>query len=220
MANIHEIDCNNSKLKGVKSKTFPCAFASEKHAYFCGFLSLTPGPWSLPSSVNSTPTLARAFLQAIRVERRGSDPFASKPWIVSTPVPLASARSARDQPARARAAISCLGKNITSFSVEPLDFIKSHPIYWLYSTIFQWYLPCAVSTRVGVIKPMSLASKITTLLEGFSRPQIRGLIPADRQRLSQAAERVLCDCIQEDAAAATAKDGVIGRLNSGERGND
>jgi hypothetical protein len=64
---------------------------------------------------------------------------------------------------------------------------------------------------------MSLASKITALLEGFTPLQVRGLIPADRQRLSQACERVLRDCIQEDAAAATAKEGVVARLNSGER---
>jgi phage FluMu protein gp41 len=65
---------------------------------------------------------------------------------------------------------------------------------------------------------MSLAAKITALLEGFSVQQIRGLTSADRLRLSQAAERLLRDCIQEDAAAAPVpKSGILRDLKGGDR---
>jgi hypothetical protein len=41
---------------------------------------------------------------------------------------------------------------------------------------------------------MSLAEKITALLEGFTRYQIEGLTPIARRQLANACQRVLTDC--------------------------
>jgi hypothetical protein len=63
---------------------------------------------------------------------------------------------------------------------------------------------------------MRLAAKITALLEGFSAHQIKGLTAAARQQLANACERVLRDCIHQDAAAATApRSGVLVDLKDG-----
>lgn len=63
---------------------------------------------------------------------------------------------------------------------------------------------------------MSLAAKLTALLDGFTRHQIKGLSPADRQQLANACERVLRDCIHQDAVDAT-KSGVLASLKRGDR---
>jgi hypothetical protein len=65
---------------------------------------------------------------------------------------------------------------------------------------------------------VSLASKITALLEGFTQHQIKGLTPTARQQLANACERVLRDCIHQDAVdATTPNSGVLARLRRGER---
>jgi hypothetical protein len=80
---------------------------------------------------------------------------------------------------------------------------------------------------------MSLAEKITALLEGFSRYQIEGLRPIARRQLANACQRVLQDCNRVDgppkptsdrtqrtidAARETAEPaGILARLESGER---
>jgi hypothetical protein len=65
---------------------------------------------------------------------------------------------------------------------------------------------------------MSLAAKLTALLEGFTSYQIKGLNPVDRQQLANACERVLRDCIHQDAVDATApKGGVLASLKRGDR---
>jgi hypothetical protein len=60
---------------------------------------------------------------------------------------------------------------------------------------------------------MTLAAKLTALLEGFTRYQIAGLTRAERQQLANAAERVLLDCRKVDAPKA----GVVAQLNQGDR---
>jgi hypothetical protein len=65
---------------------------------------------------------------------------------------------------------------------------------------------------------MSLAAKLTALLEGFTSYQIKGLNPTDRQQLANACERVLRDCIHIDAIKATSpKGGILADLKRGER---
>jgi hypothetical protein len=66
------------------------------------------------------------------------------------------------------------------------------------------------------VQSMSLAAKLTALLEGFTSYQIKALNPADRQHLSNACERVLRDCIHQDAVAAT-NSGVLASLKRGDR---
>jgi hypothetical protein len=62
---------------------------------------------------------------------------------------------------------------------------------------------------------MSLAEKITALLEGFGRRQIEGLSPVARRQLAAACQRVLADCNR--AEAPRPKSGVLGVLGQGDR---
>lgn len=82
---------------------------------------------------------------------------------------------------------------------------------------------------------MSLAEKITALLEGFTRYQIEGLTPIARRQLGNACQRVLADCNRVagppkptaadaaiertvDAAQEVAEPpGVLARLKRGDR---
>jgi hypothetical protein len=88
---------------------------------------------------------------------------------------------------------------------------------------------CLIS--VEEIALMSLAEKITALLEGFTRYQIEGLRPIARRQLANACQRVLQDCNRVDAQPkpdriqrtidgareAAEPAGVLARLASGER---
>jgi hypothetical protein len=63
---------------------------------------------------------------------------------------------------------------------------------------------------------MSLAEKITALLEGFTRRQVEELSPFARRQLANACQRVVTECSRAEQPPKV-KTGVLGVLGQGDR---